>query len=134
MEQIQKNHNIRLIKADPTLNMAFGFGLVSKIDGEDYYDLHGDNATEPWIEKVAKEFMKTERQAQIMHSGKLVGQVLNAFPLTTSIAESLGIQTKMTGLLLGMEITDPQTMKMVRSGEISGFSMGGLIKREAVEA
>ena len=127
MEESKKSITVNVLKVNESLNMVYGYALVSKIDGEDYYDTQGDNIPDDVIVPAAKEFAENSQRAEILHSGVRIGKVLHTFPMTDDIAKSLSIEPKMTGLLIGMHVTDDRAMKMVRAGELRGFSMGGFI-------
>ena len=120
----------QVVKVSPKLGLVFGYAIVSKINGEDYYDHHGDHIPEESMLKAAVGFMETDRVAGDMHQrdekGEVVksGQILFAFPMTQEIADSLDITVKQTGLLVAMK-PSPEVMKKFESGEYTGFSIGG---------
>lgn len=118
---------VQLAKVSDELGIVFGFAIVCKQDGEAYYDLHDDHIPEPAMLEAAADFMQTDRVMLDMHAGEAKGQVVFAFPLTTEIAKSLGIETRQTGLLIGMKPSDPAILDKFRSGEYSGFSIGGIV-------
>lgn len=116
-------------------NVVFGFGVVSqqkKGDGwEDYFDLQGDFIPEDVMLEASKEFMSGDRKALAQHQGEQVGQIIFALPLTHDVAKALDItEYGKTGLILGMRVDDAATLLKFASGEYSGFSLGGKIKRE----
>lgn len=114
-----------LAKVDDSLGLVFGFAIVCKVDGEDYYDVQGDNIPEDAMLAASCEFMQGARVAKEMHAGEAKGTVVFAFPLTTDIAKALGIMTPKTGLLIAMKPDDPAILEKFRSGEFTGFSIGG---------
>lgn len=120
----------QVVKVSPRLGLVFGYAIVSKVQGEDYYDHHGDHIPEDSMLKAAVGFMETERVAGDMHQrdekGETIksGQILFAFPMTQEIADSLDIVVKQTGLLVAMKPT-PEVLKKFESGEYTGFSIGG---------
>lgn len=111
-------------KVDNKLGLVFGFAIVSKVDGEPYFDVQGDHIPEDSMLKAATDFMAQSRKAKEMHHGDGVGEVLFAFPLTEDIAKSLGIETKTTGLLIGMK-PSPEVFGKFADGTYTGFSIGG---------
>ncbi len=134
-EPADKRTFVEFSKVDENLGIILGFALVCKINGEDYYDLEGDHVPEATMLKSASGFMKHSREARTMHGKQRTGDIVFAFPLTTDIAKSLGIQTEMTGLLIGMMPDDPEVLRMAREGKLRGFSIGGRrIKDEIVDA
>jgi len=113
-----------VFKVDESLGLVFGFAIVSKIDGEPYFDVQGDHIPEDAMLKAATDFMSKSRQAKEMHQGQPTGDVLFAFPMTTEIAKSLGIETATTGLLIGMR-PGAEALEKFRDGTYTGFSIGG---------
>lgn len=120
-----KRVETQFFKADPALGIAFGFAIVSKDGGEDYFDVQGDHIPENSMLTAAADFMLNSRVGKTMHDGDQTGDVVFAFPLTTDIAKSLGISTERTGLLIGFKPSDPATLDSLVKGEFTGFSIGG---------
>jgi len=111
-------------KVDDGLGLVFGWAIVCGENGEDYYDTQGDHIPEQSMLEAAADFMENSRVAKDMHDGEAVGSVVFAFPMTTEIAKSLGIDTAKTGLLIAMK-PSPDILAKFKSGEYSGFSIGG---------
>lgn len=129
-----KNLEVAVEKVSDELGIVFGFAMVCKINGEDYYDLHGDHITEKGMLEATAEFMSGDRIAKDLHRGSSVGQVLFGFPLTTEIAKSMGITSERHGYMVGMKPFDDAILAKYRSGEYKDFSMGGSrIEDEVVE-
>lgn len=124
-EELQKSIKAKVCKVDEELGIVFGFSIISKVGGEPYYDLQGDFIPESAMLEASSDFMQKRRAADDMHDGEKHGEVVFAFPLTTDIAESLGIQTEKTGLLIGMK-PSPEVFEKFRSGERKAFSIGGV--------
>lgn len=112
------------LKFNKRLGIAFGWAIICKIDGEDYFDLQEDHVEEDALVEAMADFMESARPSKAMHKGGKCGQVLFALPLTTDIAESLGIQTRITGLAIGLK-PDPEQLEKWDSGDFRGFSIGG---------
>ena len=117
------------VKVDEELGLVFGFAIVCKTGGEDYYDLHNDYIQEDSMLKAATDFMLHSRMAGDMHgrSGDDPipdGTVVFAYPLTTEVAKSLDIQTNQTGLLIDLKPSQ-EVLDKFKSGEYKGFSIGG---------
>jgi hypothetical protein len=112
-------------KVDVEHGVVFGWAIVCKVDGEDYYDLQDDHIPEDAMLKAAVDFMAESRVAKEMHTGEAVGTHLFAFPLTTDIAKALDLTTKQTGLLIGMRPESRDVLNKFKSGEYTGFSIGG---------
>lgn len=78
------------------------------------------------------EFLASGAPMLEQHSGKQVGAVRFAFPLVPSIAQALGIQTDRYGVIVGCEATDAGTRQRLESGQIRGYSVGGMAKWQDV--
>lgn len=142
------NHTEKFFKAkvtsvDKQHGLVFGWAMISKVDGEDYYDLHGDNIEEDEIIKCTLDYMLHSRLAGDMHVRQVkeikgedgtithveatvpAGKIVYGFPLTTDIAKSFGIETKKTGFLIAMKPDSEEVLGKFASGEYTGFSIGG---------
>lgn len=128
----------QVCKVDDALGLVFGYAIVCLEKGEPYFDSQDDHIPEDAMLKAASDFMQNSRTAGDMHtdedgvpvsvSGKpaaKAGNIVFAFPLTTDIAKALGITTEKTGLLIAMKPDDPAILAKYKSGEYSGFSIGG---------
>lgn len=113
-----------VIKVDKQLGLVFGFAIVSKEDGADYFDVQEDHIPEGAMLEAATDFMLHSRVAKEMHRGGEKGTVVFAFPLTSDIAKALDIVTKRTGLLIAMKPTADVLGKFA-DGTYTGFSIGG---------
>ncbi len=117
--------SIELIKVDEELGLVFGFAMVCLEDGKPYYDLQNEHIPERVMLKSATDFMENSRVAKEMHTGANVGTVVFAFPLTTEIADAMGILVPKTGLLVAMR-PNKDVLSKFRNKELTGFSIGGL--------
>lgn len=123
----------RVTKVDAELGIVFGWAIVSKIGGEEYWDTQGDHVPEDSMLRASADYMRKSRIAGNMHrylgytaeSVEPVGEVLFAFPLTTDIAKSMAIQCNVAGLMIGMQVSRPDILEKFKSGEYTGFSIGG---------
>ena len=137
VEKFQRSGEV--FKVDAAHGVVFGFAIVCKSGGEDYFDRQGDHIPEDSMLKATVEFMESARPAKDMHgqTGPNVqkGTVVFGFPLTTDICKALGISSQKTGFLIGMKPNDPAMLAKFASGEYTGFSIGGSrIKDVAHEA
>lgn len=123
-----------ITKVDDELGLVLGWGIICKKDGDEYFDLQDDSVTEEAMLEAAVDFMEHSRVAKEMHRGGPRGTVVFAFPMTTEIAKAFGFDTGgTTGLLIGMR-PDARMLKRFKSGELTGFSIGGkCLGSEAVE-
>jgi Putative phage serine protease XkdF len=121
-----------VVKVDADLGLVFGFAIVCKRDGENYFDLQGDHITESAMLKASADFMLHSRVSKDMHEGDADGTVVFAFPMTSDIAKAMDITTKQTGLLIAMKPSAAVLAKF-KDGIYTGFSIGGSrIKDEVV--
>lgn len=124
---------MRIAKLNEELGIAFGFALTSTVDGAPYFDLQGDAIGEDELVKVAAEYLEAGGAIDEQHdSVPDAGRLVFAYPLTTEIASSLGIETKKTGLLVGVKLA-PDVLAKVKSGAITGFSIAGFGERTPLE-
>ena len=75
--------------------------------------------------RAATKFMATGRTAKEMHAGDAVGTVLFAWPMTSEIASSFGLDVADTGLWVGVKFDDAEVIKAFKDGTLTGFSIGG---------
>lgn len=115
-----------ILKIDDELGIVFGWGVICKEAGEDYFDVQGDNADEDGLIEASADFMEHSRVTKEMHrGGERGGGVVFAFPLTTDIAKAFEIVTETTGLMIGIR-PDTEMLEKFKSGELRGFSIGGI--------
>lgn len=129
-------------KVSDELGLVFGWAIVCKVDGKDYYDLNRNHETgeaepdhipEEVMLKAAADFMEGDAIAKEMHSGEARGSYTFMFPLTSDIAKAMGITTNKTGLMVAVK-PDAAMLAKFKSGELSGFSIGGyLLDHEGVD-
>lgn len=137
------NPSFRVAKIDKSLGLVFGWAVVCKVKGEDYYDLNvdtvGSHAGERVPEHIPEDVMTkaafdmTKSGAtpgNEMHDGPDRGHYPFLFPLTTDIAKAMGITTEKTGLMCAFA-PPPDVLAKFQSGEYTGFSIEG--KRLAYE-
>lgn len=117
-------------QVDESLGLVFGWGIVCKLDGEDYYDLQGDHIPEDAMLAATTDFMEKSRVAGDMHlrdeAGEPIkdGAVVFSFPLTEDVAKAMGISTDRTGWMVAVK-PGPEVLQKFKSGEYGGFSIGG---------
>lgn len=113
------------LKVEESLGLVFGYAIICKDNGEDYFDVQGDHIPEDAMLKAAADFMQKSRVSKDMHTGEQTGSVVFAFPLTTEIAKAMGIQTNKTGLMIAIKPDSASILEKYKSGTYSGFSIGG---------
>jgi hypothetical protein len=118
-----------ICKVDDELGLVLGWAIICKQDGEEYFDLQGDHIPEYAMLKATTDFMLNSRMAKDMHKqgeeGVLPGSIVFAFPLTTEIAKSFNLETNQTGLMIAMKPDSDEILEKFRTGEYTGFSIGG---------
>lgn len=141
---VEKDIAGKVTKVDSDLGIVFGWAIICKIEGEDYYDMQGDNIPEDSMLKASSDFMQISRVAGNMHrtvggdlydetddaflSGKLVqniGTILFCFPLTSELKKAMEIDCPYSGLMIGMKIFDKKILEKFRNRSYTGFSIGG---------
>ena len=131
----QYKYNSKVVKVDSELGLVFGYAMICAENGKDYFDLQGDNIPESVMLKASLDFMENSQVAREMHGTtpdgqrKQAGTVVFAFPLTDDIAKAMDIQTSTTGLLIAVK-PDAAMLAKFKSGEFTGFSIGGSCTRE----
>ena len=121
-----------VLKVDESLGLVFGWAIISKENGVDYYDTQGDHIPEPVMLKSSSDFMANSRIAADMHRWDkdrnpiTKGSVVFAFPLTEDVAKAMEITTKRTGLMIAMKPEDPEVLAKFVDGTYTGFSVGGI--------
>ncbi len=128
MEKITKSAEVKVLKTDANDGVVYGYAVVSKQGGHPYYDLQGDHIPEGVMSHASTEFMLgVSREAKEMHLGVCKGQIVHSLPLTTDLAEALGLdEVEKTGWIIGMKPDDPSMLDKFNSGALTGFSIGGV--------
>jgi hypothetical protein len=119
-----KFEKAQVLKVSEELGLVFGFAIVCKRGGADYYDVQDDHIPEDAMLTAATDFMENSRLAKEMHAGDGAGTVVFAFPMTSEIASALNIQTQDTGLLIAMK-PEADMLAKFKAGDLTGFSIGG---------
>ena len=125
-ESMEKRFKIE--KVDATLGLVFGWAIVCTEDGEDYIDTQGDHIPEDAMMKAATDFALNSRVAKDMHAGDQIGDIVFMFPMAADVAKSMGIECNKTGLMIAMK-PSPEVFAKFKSGEYTGFSIGGAVTR-----
>jgi hypothetical protein len=119
-----------IAKVDAKLGLVFGWGIVCKVDGEEYFDTQGDHIPEAAMLKAAADFMENSRMSGDMHARDAAGEpipdggVVFSFPLTSDTAKAMGITSDRTGWMVAVK-PSPEVLAKYESGEYTGFSIGG---------
>jgi hypothetical protein len=134
---------VSVCKADAKLGLVFGYALIcaqknAAGEFEPYFDtgsideasgeLVSDHISEDEMLSAVTSFMEYARTAKEQHEGGPRGTVIHSFPLTADIAKALGIDAQRTGWLVAMK-PDAEMLAKFVSGELTGFSIGGVARR-----
>lgn len=114
----------KVLKVDDGLGLVFGWAIVCKEAGADYYDTQGDHIPEDSMMAAATDFMLHSRVAKDMHQGDEIGPIVFCWPMTGDIAKAMGVQTGTTGLMIAMK-PPADILAKFRNGDYTGFSIGG---------
>ena len=121
----------KLFKADisvtginETLGIVFGWGMITKINGEPYYDLDNQHIPNDIMVKSTSDFMETARVSNDSHTDVEIGTVVHSFPLSNEIAKAMGISSGINGWMVGVKPNKDILAKFI-SGEYTGFSIEG---------
>lgn len=135
MEQISVN---KIAKVDEGLGLVFGWAIVSKIGGKPYVDTQNDHIPPDAMLKAATKFMKSERVMGDMHTqgadnqAVKAGMVVFMMPMTSDIAKAFGITTEIEGLMIAAAPDDKAVLGKFKSGEYTGFSIGGMVHEKTL--
>lgn len=113
-----------VFKVDDSLGLVFGWAIICKEAGQDYFDVQGDNIPEDSMLKAATDFMLDSRVAKEMHAGDQKGEYVFAWPMTSECAKAMGITTDKTGLMVAAKFS-PAILAKFKDGTLTGFSIGG---------
>ncbi|MGK5512198.1 XkdF-like putative serine protease domain-containing protein [Brevibacillus formosus] len=127
-EPLQKD--IRIAKADKAKQIVYG--VVYEPDAE---DVHEDQMTAEEIEKAAHGFMERQNTYNIDKQHDLdvdKGYVVESYiaPVDMELGDQ---EIKKGSWVAGVKVTDADTWEQIEKGEITGFSMWGVGKREKIE-
>lgn len=123
--KVMEKNKFSFIKYNKKLGLVFGWAIVSKIAGEEYFDLQGDHIPEDAMLEAATDFMLKRRTMKLMHRGESRGDVVFAWPLTEETAKAMGIKSQVSGLMIAVKPTSNKLIEAAESGELQGFSIGG---------
>ncbi len=120
-----KELEVRIAKVDEDLGIVFGYAIICKAGGEEYFDSQGDHIPEDSMLEATSDYMSGRRVAKDMHVGDAVGQVVFGFPMTAEIAKALDIEVQKTGFIVGMKPYKDEMLQKYAKGWYTGFSIGG---------
>jgi len=115
---------VTVTEVDQSLGIVFGWGMVTDINNEPYYDLDNQHIPSDLMVKSTSAFMETSRISNDSHTPVDIGMVVHSFPLSSEIAKSMGITSNISGWMVGVK-PDVATLAKFVSGEYKGFSIEG---------
>lgn len=130
MTDSQFTTHCEFLKVDEALGLVFGFAIICTENGEPFIDLQDDHCPDEDMVKAGLGLMSnpisTDDHAREADGLTPIadGRVPFVFPLTADIAKAMGIETKRTGLMIGMK-PSPEVFEMFKNGERKAFSIGG---------
>lgn len=116
--------DIAVTGVNESLGIVFGWGMVTDIDNEPYFDDDNQHINSSVMIKATSDFMENSRTSNDSHTENDIGTVLHSFPVTKEIAESMGIESNISGWMVGVKPTAEILQKFL-SGEYTGFSIEG---------
>ena len=120
----------QILKADEEQRLVYGWASVVTEKGEPVIDRQGDVIEAETLVKAVNEFMEHVRVGKTMHVGEQTGVIVHSMPVTKEIGEALGIQSDREGWVVAYKVYDDDVWDMVKSGELTAFSIGGKAVKE----
>jgi len=122
----------KILKADDEQRMVYGWASVVTENGEPVVDRQGDVIEVDTLVKAINDFMEHVRVGKAMHTGDQVGVIVHSFPVTKELGDALGIHSDREGWIVAYKVYDDEVWKMVKSGELAAFSIGGRAMKEEI--
>ena len=114
-----------ITKFDDEQRIAYGWFSVIEEDGEPVLDAHNHVISEETLTKAVHKFVVDSRAGKVMHRGKRVADIVETLVLSNDVQDALGIDLGKVGWFGAMKFRDEATWKLVKSGELPAFSIGG---------
>lgn len=124
---------VKVAKVSDELGLVFGWAIISKLDGQEYFDTQGDFISEEVMLRAAVDYTLSGSVAKEMHVGGAKGRMVFVWPMTSDIASAMGVSTNQTGLMVAMRPDSPEILAKFRDGIYTGFSIGGKGTRVPVD-
>ena len=125
----------QITKIDEDRRLVFGWASVSVAkDGTQVEDSQGDLIDPEDLEDAAYNFALNFREANAMHAGPVVGQLVESFVSTPEKLEKMGLAPDALPIAwwAGWHIEDDDVWAGVKSGRYSMFSIEGSAQRVPV--
>jgi len=127
---------IPISKLDDEQQIVFGWGSVTKIDGQPVIDIQGDIIEDIELEKAVYEFMSAPKHDE-MHERIVPDSVIvESFVVTDEkLQKMFGAEAPeggFRGWWIGIHIADPEVYAKHKDGTYKGFSITGTALRKEV--
>ena len=116
----RKTFGVDIAKADDEKRIVYGIVLEP-----DTVDLQGDTVAVDTIETAAHDFLVKSRAVGDMHSGLADAEVVESY-LAPSDGEMGGQSYSAGTWIMAVKVRSDELWEMVKSGDYSGFSIGGI--------
>ncbi len=126
----QTNLEGQILKTDDEQRLVYGWASVITEDGKPLVDRQSDVIEADTLVRAVNKFMEHIRVGKMMHKGDQVGQVVHSMPLTKEIGEALGVSSNREGWIVALKVFDDEVWSLVKSGQLTAFSIGGKAKRK----
>lgn len=115
----------KVFKVDTDQRLVYGWLSVTEKDGALVVDSQRDVIREDTLVKAVHTLMTDTRAAKVMHSGKRVGEFVEAIVFTRDVQKALGIDLGLVGAFACLKVHDDVAWERVKAGELRAFSIGG---------
>lgn len=116
---------VPIMKVNDELGIVIAWGYVASVDGETYVDSQGDSVEPDAFIEASMTFAKAGSPLMDTHTDTQIGEVVAHFPITKSMFAALGLnEPNIEGVAIIAKPT-PEALAKVKSGEFTGFSIGG---------
>jgi len=124
-DEVEKSVKFTVRKVDEDEHIVGGVIYEPMVE-----DADGDFATAEDIRKASYGYMLESRQIKLMHKGLPIrASVIESFIAPVDF-ESGGQIIKAGSWWVSVHVADPNAWAAIKSGEITGFSMGGIARTE----
>lgn len=127
---------VPVVKVDDEQKLVFGWGSVTKVDGQPVVDSQGDIIENTELEKAVYDFMVNavhdELHKRIVPDSKVVESFVVTDDKLAKMFPGEQIPQGKRGWWLGIRINDPEVYRKHKEGIYTGFSITGTASRKEV--
>lgn len=116
---------VRVEKAAAEQRLVFGWASITTQDGAPVVDVHGDSMPTEVLEKAAYRYTLQSRAGKRQHAGEPVMHLVESVVLTKAKQDAMGVDLGREGWWVGFHVPDDATWGAIKSGDVTGFSIGG---------